>query len=263
MRIDLSRFDPAERLKERYNLSGWKAELVDLVFGFLIAALIYYVILPAILGANPPATIVESCSMAGVFQVGDVVILKGTSFDDIHAPVVRLNTTSVNFSIHPNDWRNKEVRQIIFYGGDPRVLNITENGDVVVYHSPLNGRQIIHRVIAKVITSDGREFLITKGDANNIPDQAKIDCAQWVMDGQVYRCIQLAPNIKDTCQYPRDVNWPGCISSPVPMNKVVGKVIFDIPLVGQIKLILMDIITLGHAYPDGILCNAPLFNIKT
>ncbi len=262
MKLNLSRYDPAEWLKKRYNLEGWKAELVDVAVGFLIAAVIYYGIMPLFLGAYPPATIVESCSMAGTLQVGDVVLLKGISFNEINAPLVRLNTTNISFRIVPNTWRTAQARELIFKDGTPRVVNITRNGDIVVYHSPLSGKQIIHRVIAKVVTSNGGHFLITKGDANTIPDQAKITCAQWVVEGKYYRCVELSPTINETCQYPRDKGWPGCISSPVPMNHVVGKVIFDIPLIGQVKLILLDIVTLGHAYPTGVFCKAPLFQIK-
>ncbi len=249
----LARFDLASRVKEKYNLSGWKGELVDIVFGFILAALIYYVVLPALLGASPPAVIVQSCSMAGTYQVGDIIVLKGTSFDDVRAPLVVLNATDVYFKIVPNN-RFEQTRQLVFPDGSPKVVNITRDGDVIVYISPINGNQIIHRVIAKVETADGKRYFITKGDANPIPDAAKIDCAQWVKEGQYLRCTQLSDNITDVCQLPRDKDWPGCISTPVPEDAVIGKAIFDIPLLGQIKLALWHIITLGHGYPDKILC---------
>ncbi len=253
IRETLRKLDPAEWIKERYGLTGWKAELVDAITGLVLAALIYYVILPAILGANPPAVIVQSCSMAGTFQVGDIIVLKGTSFDDVHAPLVRVNSTEIYFRIVPES-RFEQTRELIFPDGSPRIVNVTRNGDVIVYISPLNGKQIIHRVIAKVVTRDGKHYFITKGDANPTPDQAKIACSQWIREGDYLRCIELAKNVTDVCQYPRDAGWPGCISSPVPEDKVIGKAIFDIPLVGQIKLIIWHILTLGHGYPDKVLC---------
>ena len=249
----LKKLDLAEWAKEKYGLTGWQAEVIDALYGLFLAAIIYYGILPLLLGANPPAVIVQSCSMAGTFQVGDIIVLKGASFNDINAPLVKVNSTVVNFSILPNS-RSEQTKQIVFQNGDPRVLNVTRKGDVIVYISPLNGKQIIHRVIARVITSDGKHYFITKGDANNIPDQAKIECEEWINEGSYLRCIKLSNRITKTCQYPSDVGWPGCISSPVPENDVVGKAIFDIPLIGQIKLIIWDIITLGHGYPDKVLC---------
>ena len=249
----VSRYDIGEWVKRRYGLTGWKAETVDIIVGLVLAALIYYVILPLFLGANPPAVIVQSCSMAGTFQVGDIVVLSGVSFDNVNMPLVKVNSTKINFSIIPNS-RFEQTKRLVFSDGTPRVVNVTRTGPVIVYISPLNGKQIIHRVIARVVTSDGKRYYITKGDANNTPDQAKISCAQWIRDGNVLRCISIADNVTETCEYPRDVNWPGCISSPIPEKDVIGKAIFDIPLVGQIKLILWDIVTLGHGYPDKVLC---------
>ncbi|MFC2174747.1 hypothetical protein ACFLQ2_02645, partial [archaeon] len=74
------KYDPAEFLKKRYNLKGWKAEAVDWGIGFLEAALFYFIILPLVLGTYPPAVVVQTCSMTGTYNVGDVAVLMGTSF---------------------------------------------------------------------------------------------------------------------------------------------------------------------------------------
>ncbi len=248
----LEKLDPAYWIKKRYSLTGWKAEVVDVLVAFAIAALVYYGIAPLILGANPPAVIVQSCSMKGVLNVGDVVVLKGVSFDEVNAPIVHLNSTNVTFKIIPSS-RHEQTRVLFFPDGSPNKVNVTKSGDIIVYISPISGRQIIHRVIAKVITSDGKKYYITKGDANPIPDQAKIDCDEWVVNGNYLRCIKLSDNVTDTCTL-ADKNWPGCISSPVPEGAVIGKDIFVIPLVGHVKLAVWHLLTLGHGYPDKITC---------
>ncbi len=248
----LEQLDPAYWIKRKYSLEGWKAELVDLVVGLVIAGLIYYVIAPAVLGANPPAVIVQSCSMKGTLNVGDIAILKGISFNEINAPLVRLNSTNVYFNISPNS-RYKQTKALVFPDGNPRVVNVTRSGDIIVYISPTSGNQIIHRVIARVVTSDGKEYYITKGDANPIPDQAKIDCDQWIYESNYMKCIKLSDNITSVCTL-KDRGWPGCISSPVPADDVVGKDVFVIPLIGHVKLAFWNLLTLGHGYPDKVFC---------
>lgn len=238
------RLDPAEYIKDKYDLTGWKAELVDIGFGFLVAGLLYFVILPAILGANPPAVIVQSCSMKGTLNVGDVVVLHGATFDEIRAPLVKLDSP-ISFQIEPNDAR-KRTKKLIFPNN--QTVPVAEDGDIVVYVSKISGEQIIHRVIAKVITPEGR-YYITKGDANNIPDAAKIECAAWVGN----RCIRFDPEVTSICTE-KDKGWKGCIATPIRENEIIGREFFVIPLVGHIKMIVFHILTLGHGYPGPMWC---------
>jgi signal peptidase I len=240
----LKLLDPAEHLKRKYGLKGWKAELVDLVVGFAFAALLYYIILPAILGATPPAVVVQSCSMKGVLNVGDIVVLRGATFDEINAPLVRLGVP-INFSLEPNDARN-QTKFLVF--PDNQTLPVGTSGDTVVYVSKTSGEQIVHRVIAKVEASDGRYYL-TKGDANSVPDASKIDCAVWI-GGE---CMTYSPSITKMCTN-ADKGWPGCIATPVKENEIAGRQIFVIPLLGHVKMLAFHVLTLGHGYPDKMWC---------
>ncbi|MCD6414249.1 MAG: hypothetical protein J7L23_01320 [Candidatus Diapherotrites archaeon] len=243
-RKSMNKLDPADYLKRKYELSGWKAELVDIVVGFLFAALLYFIIFPLILGANPPAVIVQSCSMKGALNVGDVVVLQGVSFDEVHAPLVKLDSP-VSFKIWPNDYR-KETKELIFPNN--QTVPVTKKGDIMVYVSRISGEQIIHRVIAKVETPEGR-YYITKGDANTIPDAAKIDCGVWSGN----RCIQPDPFISSICT-DKDKGWPGCIATPVRADEAIGRDLFVIPLIGHIKMMTFHILTLGHGYPGKMWC---------
>ncbi|MCD6522667.1 MAG: hypothetical protein J7K68_02875 [Candidatus Diapherotrites archaeon] len=245
----IKRYDPAEIIKRRYGLSGWKAELVDWIVGFGVAALLYFVILPMILNAYPPAVIVQSCSMKGTLNVGDIVVLHGASFDEIHAPLVVLNTT-FDYSILPNNI-TQETKTLVFPDG--QTLPVEKTGDIIVYNSKTSGIQIIHRVIAKVKAKDGN-FYITKGDANKLPDSVRIECAEWEQIGNEKRCTKLSSTISRICNE-SDVGWPGCLATPVTDADIIGKEIFWIPFLGHIKLIVFHILTLGTmGYPGPMWC---------
>ena len=240
-------YEPATFLKKRYSLSGWKAEAVDWAVGFLEAAVFYFVILPLVLGAYPPAVVVQSCSMAGTYNVGDIAVMAGTSFDALNAP--EIDTSSLSYTISPNNI-SEQTQKLIFPDGQE--VPVTTKGDVIVYISPTSGEQIIHRAIAKVVTPAGR-YVITKGDANNIPDSAKIECAEWVQENGGMRCTKIKDTISHICT-DADRGYPGCLGTPVPENKVLGKALFTIPLLGHVKMLFMQIITLGHGYPGPMWC---------
>lgn len=243
----LGDYEPAAFLKKRYSLTGWKAEAVDWGVGFLEAAIFYFIILPLVLGAYPPAVVVQTCSMAGTYNVGYIAVMMGTSFDAIHAP--QLSEPSLNYSIYPNNI-SAQTQKLIFPDGQE--VPVTTNGDIILHISPINGEQIIHRAIAKVTTPNGR-YIITKGDANPIPDSAKIGCAEWLKEGNGLRCTKIRSTVSSICT-DADRGYPGCLSTPVPENKVLGKAVFTIPLLGHVKMLFMHIITLGHGYPGPLWC---------
>jgi len=85
-------------------------------------------------------------------------------------------------------------------------IEITREGDIVVYTSDMLSIPIIHRAVVKIKAADGN-FVITKGDSvnNNFVDQ----------EG-------------------------GIASSAIPVANLDGKVIFMIPKLGYVKLIIMD-----------------------
>ncbi len=240
--------DPGEILKRYFHLSGWSAEIADLVGGFIVAALLYFIIAPALLGANPPAVVVQSCSMEGYHNVGDVVILAGTDFDGINAPLVTLDSP-ISYTISPNAI-SEETQELVFPNGDRVALD--EKGDVIVYDSITSGIQIIHRVAAKVRAADG-EFLITKGDANNLPDSVRVECAAWAEVSGGQKCTELSASVSRLCTE-ADAGWPGCLATPVTMDKVAGKQLVIIPLVGHVKMLFFHVITLGNGYPDRMWC---------
>ena len=189
-------------------------EVKDWAVSFLVAAVLYFIVLPAILGTSSPGVVVASCSERGYLNIGDILVVQGISIKDIKAPLVEVDRFE-GFIPIPND--NGEITQMVI-GGNAVSLNRTN--DIIVYNAYPLGTQIIHRVFAKIKTQDGY-LLLTKGDANTALDQ-------MTQAGDV--CID--ENI-------------GCISTPVTQRMLIGKqIIFPIPLLGHVKLFFCDL-TLG------------------
>jgi len=242
LRETWNKYDPAEVIKKKYKLKGVAAEIVDLAVGFIVAGLIYFIIMPLLLGANPAAVVVQTCSMTGTYNVGDIVVLRGAAWDDINAP--EITASSIHYTIEPNNITH-QTKKLIFADTE---LDVEATGDVIVYNSKTSGVQIIHRVIAKVTTPDGR-YYITKGDTNAIPDSSKIDCAEFIND----RCTKISYTVSNVCTE-EDRGWPGCIGTPLKEDEIVGKHFFTVPLLGHVKMLFFHILTLGNGYPGPMWC---------
>lgn len=80
--------------------------------------------------------VVVSGSMEPVFYRGDVVVVEKVNFLGLH-----------------------EI--------DPTNLNV---GDIVIYHATWFPEPVIHRIIVKGTTPDGKLYYQTKGDNNPTPD---------------------------------------------------------------------------------------------
>ncbi len=187
-------------------------EIKEWVLSFIIVAFIYFIFLPVLLGTSIPLMVVASCSEKGYLNIGDVIILQGTKIENIRAPTVHVQNIK---EIKPY-FSGKNITGII-------VNNITllENpkNDIVVYSSP-NGI-IIHRALAKIIYGN-KTYLLTKGDANPVPDQYS-----------KYGTFCITKNY-------------GCLSRAVTQGDLIGRMIlFPIPLIGHVKLFFCDV-TLGY-----------------
>ena len=115
---------------------------------------------------------------------------------------------------HPFD-RTLSIGDIIIVQGiNPKDLNANyPNSDIIIFHSPIDGTLIVHRIIATE-TINGVTYFQTKGDGNGNP---------W-------------PQTPQNGQDPWDSNNP----PGVPQNLVVGKVIMRIPWFGWITLFMRN-----------------------
>jgi signal peptidase I len=193
---------------------SFEQELKDWAISFLAAAVVYFIILPVLLGTSSPGVVVSSCSEKGYLDIGNILVLQGADIKGINAPEVDIASYSGFTPIFDS---NGEATKIDISGN---IVSLNRSNDIIVYYAYPSNLQIIHRVFAKIKTDNGY-LLLTKGDANRIPDQ---------MTGEGYNCID--ENI-------------GCISTPITQKMLVGRqIIFPIPLLGHVKLFFCDL-TLG------------------
>jgi signal peptidase I len=187
-------------------------ESKDWIISFVIAAVAYFIILPAILGTSSPMVVVSSCSEKPYINIGDILIIQGLSIEDVNSPTAVVE----EFTDFEYEFEGDKVSRI-FVDNTPFTLD-TSN-DVVVYSAIPSRVQVIHRAFVKVLEeSTGKYYLITMGDANPIPDQVS-------RTGSV--CIK-----QNT----------GCISAAITQQNLVGKrILFNVPLLGHVKLFFCDI----------------------
>ena len=205
-----------KRVKKLLGYENFSAsqEIKDWAISFVAAAVIYFIVLPAILGTSSPGVVVASCSEKGYLNIGDILVVQGTSIKDINAPEVVVDRYE---GVTPILDENGEVTELII---GSKQVSLNRSNDIIVYGAYPSGVQIIHRVFVKIKTNDGY-LLLTKGDANTALDQ-------MTQTGE--SCID--ENI-------------GCISTPVTQRMLIGKkVLIPIPLLGHVKLFFCDL-TLG------------------
>jgi hypothetical protein len=113
---------------------------------------------------------------------------------------------------HPFD-RTLSIGDIIIVQGvNVKDLNSNyPNSDIIVFHSPINGELIVHRIISSDVVN-GTTYFLTKGDGNG---------NTW-------------PKTPQTGLDPWDSNNP----PGVPQNLVIGKVVMRIPWFGWITLFM-------------------------
>jgi signal peptidase I len=228
----LQKLDP----NHEWEMKRWVIELATA----FISAFLLYTILGLILQTSMPLVIVVSGSMEPVLHRGDVALLQGVhSASDLKVQEATINQDiagkgfwdfgSVNYfpdsTIPPSPYdcvlhRGKSVYSVLLNGKEYR---LNTEGDIVVYFSQLPGRvsePIIHRAVLLIHANDG-DFLLTKGDSVYNPF-FDADCGKLV--GSVPEC-------------------PCITLYPVPIQQLQGKAAGWIPLVGYVKLLLIDDLT--------------------
>jgi len=231
-----------------------KREAKDWGISIAVALLIYFVILPALLGTTTPLIVVSSCSQEPHLNIGDILIIRGTKMEDIEAPTITVEDQfNYTYDNHTNTLtiNNQEVTP-------------NTNNSIVTYLPNPTGTQIIHRALVKIKFTEqaepiqGEEILLTQGDANKLPDQItrtevngkKALCLDYTSKGMILQ-PQHDPGTQDSdLILSQD---PGiCISTPVTEQRIVGSKIGPrVPLLGHIKLFFCDIAPIceGHDNP--------------
>ncbi|MCD6434215.1 MAG: S26 family signal peptidase [Candidatus Diapherotrites archaeon] len=202
-----------------------KKEFVINFFSAAFFAFLFYFILSVLLATSVPVSVVMSPSMEPVLYRGDVVIAAAANLDDFaELPMVELNRNLKNTflyefakPIYEESAANNLKKQIKELQIGSKRIKIEKKGPIVIYHSALLNRQIIHRAVVLLKAKDGY-FVLTKGDSiyNSTIDQ---DCGRVFLGMPQKACITLFP---------------------VALDEIKGKLILKIPLVGCIKLWLID-----------------------
>lgn len=209
---------------------GWEDNgllrfITELVTAF-VAAFLLYSIIGFVMGTAMPLVIVLSGSMEPVLHRGDIVLLQGAAAPEavkVQSISLNRNLSGLAFSDFGSatyflDESNRRVVYSLVFADQNVRLN-TE-GDIVVYFSQQPGippQPIIHRAVLRIHANDG-DFFLTKGDSifNPTFDQ---DCGRVVLGQSEKACITLYP---------------------IKASELQGKTVGFIPLVGYVKLILVD-----------------------
>jgi len=209
-------------------------EIKDWTISFIVAAVVYFLILPIFLHTTSPLVVVSSCSEKGVLDIGDILVIQGVSIKDIKAPTVKsdnLNFLVLNQKNQPYNYSdlqdNIEATKIAVGN---KIIDLNKSNDIVVYNTKPFIGQVIHRAFLKIKKANNY-YLITKGDANPIPDQMGF----------------MTPNSQYQCQ---TENPGACISTLINDKMIVGKkILFRVPLLGHVKLFFCDIMPFceGHS----------------
>lgn len=220
---------------DRYtNRSKTAQFFVNILFAFIFAFLAYS-LLSIIFGSSSPLVIVYSASMEPTFFRGDVMALGRVSDSDYFGPEIRIleinniaRTPTKDYATPIYSDSTTMLLEKINFICDGNCLSTIvpdQNGIVVVYpafnpNSSIHNFPIIHRSIAKIISSDGN-FILTKGDNSLTNPTFDSDC------GEINTELNLSQN--------------ACITLyAVPIDSLQGKAFFRIPLVGCFKLWIVD-----------------------
>jgi len=196
---------------------------VNIVFALVFAGLLYF-ILGLAFGTTSPLVIVYSESMEDSFYRGDVMGLTGSNNNMDFGDEIILNENIRQVPVEKYltaeyfSESSSIVTKLIFNDGQEVIPDTA--GSVVVYPSYPYGLPIIHRSIVKIVANDGN-FILTKGDNKKTNFTFDQDCGKI----DILRSKSAKP----------------CITFfAIPQEDVQGVAFFRVPVVGCVKLWLVD-----------------------
>lgn len=220
----LDPFYPYDLLVKFLEEKGIKSKTLFFVIFVIYAIILAFIILKVLslaMGVPEAMKIVVSGSMVPFFDVGDVAVLYSpeiitTTYVDVNENIAgkpisdfaKINYFVDDFGIHT---KSLEI------GGQEYSLD--KSGDVVVYYSPTQKKEIIHRAVLGINAKDGT-FYLTKGDNEK---------TNFVLDAD---CGFKYANTMVVCLYP----------TALSKSDVISKEIFWIPYLGYIKLLPMYLV---------------------
>lgn len=194
-----------------------------------------YSLIGLVVGTNAPIVVNVSYSMVPELTRGDIIFMQGASPSQINAKEVSLReylefknfddiAEAICFNkkdaveepckisaqkylaglISSPDFTTTKIKFV-----DGQEIELNKEGDIIVYFLQEQGILVIHRAVTKINALDGTYFL-TKGDSinNSLIDQISLS------------------------------------SKPLKSDRISGKSILKIPLLGYTKLLLVDDVAL-------------------
>lgn len=217
----LDPFYPYDLLVKFLGEKGIKSKTLFFIIFIIYALILAFIILKLLslaMGVPEAMKIVVSGSMIPTLDIGDVVVLYSpekisTTYADINENIAgkpiseyaKINYFADDFGIH--------TKSIEIAG---KAYTFDKSGDVVVYYSPTQKKEIIHRAVLGINAKDGT-FYLTKGDNEK---------TNFVIDAD---CNFKYGNLFVACLYP----------TALAKSDVLAKEIFWLPYLGYIKLLPM------------------------
>lgn len=206
---------------EKKNLSNKYFNFILFIVYALVLAFVILKLFALILGAHEAAMIVVSGSMVPNVNIGDVVILYSpktinTTYIDVNANIKDVPIREYLDAVYVQD-KNTNYPVISDLNVLGQLVKPNKSGDIVVYYSDIEKKEIIHRAILGIRALDGT-FYITRGDNTKTNFVLDADCnAKFQTNNGI---------ISIKCLYPYALQ----------KENVLSKYLFKIPFVGWIKL---------------------------
>lgn len=264
---------------------GFSRNAIEIVIA-VVAVLVFWFILKAVLHTQYPLDVVPSCSMLPTLQRGDMILLQGANQTSINAPIVNVNATQWNASFSSTATEAIECVAYNVSGGRLRIQqelqpgftvgllrNAGQYAQIVPYQFQDNlsvkflcGEVNVTtpngtvRYASTVGISIGNRTI--NGDANNsvvVYQTNPKDTFYKEGDSYIVHRVYAIANVSGKYYVlTKGDNNPGLDvqygNLPINMSSVGGKVIASIPLLGYFKLILSN----SFSEPAG--CNTTIQN---
>lgn len=204
---------------KKKSLSNKFSDFIIFVVYALILAYLLLKILALILGGQQAMQIIVSGSMQPFLNIGDIVVLTSPANINTNYVTIDRNISGVplNKFIKPDYIIKNGYPYIKDLNIDGQIVKLDTNGDIVVYYSGLEKKEIIHRVVVGIKANDG-VFYLTKGDNYKTNFVLDADCAARFKTPSGIISVQ--------CLYPY----------ALAKKDVLSKYLFTIPYLGWIKL---------------------------
>ncbi len=185
----------------------------------------------SVLGTDKPVVSVVSCSMYPQLHVGDILLVKGTGFDEIdEGEVVVYSVAKLNFTIDAERYsvgRYAGPEKVDTPAGEFRIegVRVNQGGDAVEALVSINGEKTVLRE-GEVYQVNGETVRIGEVMGMNIPI--------------VHRVKGKYPNRLETQGDNNNAQLE--FEKNVKPGQVHGKVLFNIPRIGGLKILAMDLV---------------------